>query len=117
MVPSEILYFVQTLEPRWYYDGYPAKFWTRAYNGRWPGPTLRVRRGDVVFLHVRNSLGPNDPEGPSEENSFRFPNTTNVHTHGLHTSGEGSADNIRVSIEPGTEFDYSYVVDPEHATG
>jgi hypothetical protein len=37
----------------YYYDGFPARFWTRAFNGQLPGPTLRVRRGDVVRIRAR----------------------------------------------------------------
>jgi FtsP/CotA-like multicopper oxidase with cupredoxin domain len=99
----------------WYYDGYPARFWTRAFNGQWPAPTLRVRRGDAVHLHFENALKAN--HDPGEHNTFRWPNTTNMHTHGLHVSGEGTADNIRVQIEPGESFDYHYVIEPDHAPG
>jgi FtsP/CotA-like multicopper oxidase with cupredoxin domain len=26
------------------------------YNGSWPGPTIRVRRGDILKAHFKNSL-------------------------------------------------------------
>lgn len=35
---------------------------TRLYNGTYPGPTLRVQRGDHVRVKVVNSLGPDDPK-------------------------------------------------------
>jgi hypothetical protein len=36
---------------------------------------------------------------------------------GLHISGEGSADNIHITVDPGHAFDYNYVIEPDHAPG
>lgn len=49
---------------------------------------------------VTNSLeGPN-PGG--DWNTMKDPNTTNIHTHGLHISGESPADDVLyVKITPG----------------
>ena len=65
---------------------------TFAYNGRVPGPTLRLRPGDRLRVHLVNEL----PQG------------TNLHTHGLLVSPEGNADNVFIHIEPGGSFDYEY---------
>ena len=67
-----------------FYDGYTASFWTRAFSVAGevsiPGPTLRLKKGDAFSITLVNSLGPNAPDSPTEENTYRFPNTTNLHT-------------------------------------
>lgn len=71
------------------------------YNGSVPGPTLRVRPGDVVTVRLVNQLG----------------EATNLHTHGLHVSPEGSSDNIFVMVEPGQEHTYEYRIPADHPSG
>ena len=56
--------------------------WAYTYGGTTPGPTLRVRPGDVLSITLENRLG--EP--------------TNLHTHGLHVSPSGRGDNDFVSI-------------------
>lgn len=55
-----------------------ARVWAKVYRGSFPGPTLRVRPGDTLELHVVNELG--EP--------------TNLHEHGLHVSPIGISDNV-----------------------
>lgn len=74
-----------------------------AYNGRSPGPTLEVREGDRVIIHLRNEL----------------PEETTVHWHGLHIPWQadgspfhpvpagGQAD-IALTIPAGTAGTYWY---------
>ena len=71
------------------------------YNGSLPGPTLRVRPGDTVAVSLANRLG--DP--------------TNLHTHGLHVSPEGSSDNVFRRIDPGTTAQYRYEIPKDHPPG
>ena len=71
------------------------------YNGTVPGPTLRVRPGDVITLTLRNELD----------------SATNLHTHGLHVSPEGTSDNVFVMVEPGQEFTYTYHLPTDHPSG
>lgn len=65
-----------------------------------PGPTIRMDACYTYQLTVTNTLeGPN-PGG--EWNTMKDPNTTNIHTHGLHISGESPADDVLyVEILPG----------------
>ncbi|MGW9412743.1 multicopper oxidase family protein [Arthrobacter cupressi] len=72
-----------------------------AYNGAVPGPTLRVRAGDVLAVHLLNNLG--------EE--------TNLHVHGLHVSPRDNGDNAFISVAPGSSFDYEYRVPEGHPPG
>ncbi|MCO4239784.1 multicopper oxidase family protein [Pseudarthrobacter raffinosi] len=71
------------------------------YNGSVPGPTLRVRAGDVLKIKLVNNLV----------------QATNLHVHGLHVSPEGNGDNVFVSVEPGSSFDYEYNLPDDHPPG
>lgn len=71
------------------------------YNGTSPGPTLRVRRGDVLRVELVNRLDV----------------ATNLHTHGLHVSPEGNGDNIFVQVAPGESFRYEYRIPDDHPVG
>ncbi|CAM9249240.1 unnamed protein product, partial [Hapterophycus canaliculatus] len=79
-------------------------FWgqttTRGFNGQIPGPTIRMEACQTYQLtYINNLEGPN-PSG--DWNSMKDPNTTNIHTHGLHISGESPADDVLyVQLEPG----------------
>jgi suppressor of ftsI len=73
----------------------------RVYEGSFPGPTLRVRPGDRLRVHLANEL----------------PEHTNLHAHGLHVSPEGSSDNIFVHLASGARFDYEYAVPADHPAG
>ena len=71
------------------------------YNGGLPGPTLRVRAGDILNVSLRNGL--TDP--------------TNLHVHGLHVSPEDNSDNMFVMINAGDSFHYSYAIPADHPPG
>ena len=72
-----------------------------AYNGSVPGPTLRVRPGDTLRITLRNGLD----------------QPTNLHTHGLHVSPEGSSDNVFVMVDPGESHTYEYRIPAGHPAG
>lgn len=72
-----------------------------AYNGGIPGPTLRLRPGDVLNVRLVNNLD----------------RPTNLHVHGLHVSPQGNGDNVFVSVDPGSTFDYEYRLPAEHPPG
>ena len=71
------------------------------YNGGLPGPTLVVRPGDRVNVSLENQM--TEP--------------TNLHVHGLHVSPNGNSDNVFVSIDPGSSFDYEYLLPKDHPPG
>ena len=71
------------------------------YNGGIPGPTLRVRAGDVLKIGLVNNLA----------------QATNLHVHGLHVSPEGNGDNVFVSVDSGGTFDYEYKLPANHPPG
>ena len=91
---------------------------TYTYGGTIPGPTLDVRGGDVLEVHLANRL----PELPADEHMVHLyrPHqwtTTNLHTHGLHVSPAGNGDNPFVSVEPGADFDYRIELPADHSAG
>lgn len=71
------------------------------YNGSIPGPTLRVRAGDVLSVRLANNLD----------------QPTNLHAHGLHVSPEGAGDNVFVTVKPGASFGYEYRLPLDHPPG
>lgn len=71
------------------------------YNGSLPGPTLVVRPGDTLAVTLVNQL--TDP--------------TNLHTHGLLVSPEGSSDNVFRRIDAGTTAEYRYQIPDFHPPG
>ena len=57
----------------------------RSMNNRIPAPTLRVNVGDTLRILVVNQLPPNPPTVEPAQH-LRYPNSTNLHTHGLHVT-------------------------------
>ena len=79
------------------------------------GQTLTMVPGNKYVLRFRNLL---PYETPSlEHNVFKDPNVTNVHTHGLHISGESPSDDVTRMFEGGTGGDYVYDIPKDHMGG
>ncbi|WP_078910863.1 multicopper oxidase family protein [Streptomyces sp. NRRL WC-3742] len=109
----------QTLDVRFTEVSVPGygRVTTRTYNGTIPGPTLRVRAGDVLRLTSVNGLPPNPPHARhgGEHPAPHHPNSFNLHTHGMHVSPSGYADNVLREFAPrsvagGPEPRYSSVI-------
>ena len=80
-----------------------------------PGPTLNMIPGNKYVLRFRNLL---PYEAPSAvHNDFKDPNITNVHTHGLHISGESPGDDVTRMFEGGYGGDYVYDIPADHMGG
>ena len=61
---------------------------------------MRMEACQTYQLTVTNALEGANPGG--KWNTMKDPNTTNIHTHGLHISGESPADDVLyVKITPG----------------
>ncbi|WP_432745941.1 multicopper oxidase family protein [Methylobacter sp. G7] len=73
------------------------------YNGTYPAPTIKVKKGDLLKVHFKNSL---PYTGLNMMGDAR--DLTNLHTHGLHVSPEGNSDNTMLSLMSGELFDYEY---------
>jgi FtsP/CotA-like multicopper oxidase with cupredoxin domain len=80
-----------------------------------PGPTIKMAPGNKYVLQFHNTL-PFQPLSTAE-NVFKDPNATNVHTHGLHISGESPSDDVLRVFEGGFGGDYVYDIAPNHMGG
>ena len=94
-------------------------FNTRSYCYRsqcsYPGPTISLIPGDNFTLTLENKLGPYLHGDDHIMNTMHSPNTTNLHTHGLHISP--LVDDVFVEAGPGESLHYPYEVPPDHAPG
>lgn len=88
----------------------------------YPGPTLHVEPGEKLIVHYDNDLAGLDIQDffdpamtPKGGDVPIYPPTLeeaplNLHTHGLHVSPSGNADNVLLSIPAGMGNTYSYDV-------
>ncbi|MDH5612545.1 MAG: multicopper oxidase domain-containing protein [Gammaproteobacteria bacterium] len=93
---------------------------TRAYrqegfNYSIPGPTMYMAPGKKYLLRFKNTL-PYQPLS-ADHNVFKDPNVTNVHTHGLHVSGETPSDDVTRFFEGGFGGDFVYDIPADHMGG
>ncbi|MFM2207641.1 MAG: hypothetical protein RL213_1616 [Bacteroidota bacterium] len=93
---------------------------TRAYrqqggNYSIPGPTIKVVPGNKYVLQLHNTL----PYAAlnTSLNVYKDPNATNIHTHGLHISGETPGDNTMRAFEGGRGGDFVWDIPANHMGG
>lgn len=102
-------------------SGLPDAFELLCYNGESVGPTIRLRRGATFHIRLKNNLpGPVIPSSHATSGDNEQPHdlcTTNLHTHGLHVSPGGIADNVFVDVEPQKEFTFEFTVPIDHPSG
>ncbi len=91
-------------------------------DNNYPAPTLRVDPGERLIIHYDNDLQDltiddfNDPAyTPAGGDVPIYPPVLrsaplNLHTHGLHVSPSGNADNVLLSIPAGMSNTYDYAV-------
>jgi len=80
-----------------------------------PGPTIYMSPGQTYVLTLKNTLPFEDPS--PEHNTLKDPNITNIHTHGLHISGETPGDDVTRLIKGGFCGDYVYDIGTDHMGG
>jgi len=73
------------------------------YNGRYPAPTMKVRKGDLLRVNLKNSLPMLGTNILGHDRDI-----TNLHTHGLHVSPSGNSDNMMIMLMSGDTFTYEY---------
>lgn len=84
------------------------------------GPTLEVRPGDTLRVHLENALPADDPSCQTMPDNINIPhcfNSTNLHTHGLWVSPSGNSDNIFLTLRPGVSFQHEYAIPADHPAG
>eukprot|EP00541_Cyclophora_tenuis_P019130 CAMPEP_0116565794 /NCGR_PEP_ID=MMETSP0397-20121206/14091_1 /TAXON_ID=216820 /ORGANISM="Cyclophora tenuis, Strain ECT3854" /LENGTH=130 /DNA_ID=CAMNT_0004092597 /DNA_START=230 /DNA_END=619 /DNA_ORIENTATION=- len=72
---------------------------TRMLNGLLPGPTLKIKPGDILQVNFQNNLV--DQGIPYIHNRPSAPDESNLHFHGLHISGEEPSDDVLIHLGPG----------------
>jgi FtsP/CotA-like multicopper oxidase with cupredoxin domain len=91
------------------------KTWT--YNGAVPGYTWDVRAGDTIRVDLRNRLPKlHHPPVMRMDRPHEW-TTTNLHTHGLHVSPSGRADNVFRVIPPGADDRLVIPLPKDHTGG
>ncbi len=93
------------------------RLYMRTYEGTVPGPTLRVKPGDVLRIKLINDMPPNRDPSPEDHSLPHHFNTTNLHTHGLHVSPSGISDNVMHAMEPGKSYDVEVAIPSDHIPG
>ena len=77
------------------------KVWGESYNASFAGPTLHVVPGQQVAVTLANKLS----------------TATNLHFHGMHVSSSGNADNVFLSVPPGSSFAYHLDIPADQPQG
>jgi FtsP/CotA-like multicopper oxidase with cupredoxin domain len=93
------------------------RLFVRSYEGMIPGPTLRVRPGDVLRISLVNDLPPDRTPAPAYPDQPHLLNTTNLHTHGLHVSPSGISDNVFRAMPPGGTYDIEIAIPHDQPAG
>jgi FtsP/CotA-like multicopper oxidase with cupredoxin domain len=89
---------------------------TYTFDGSVPGYTWEIRPGDTLKVHLRNRL-PRLPAMPVHMDRPHQWTNMNLHTHGLHVSPAGNADNVFIDIPPGEDQHYEIHVPADHPAG
>jgi suppressor of ftsI len=71
------------------------------YDGSYTPPTLHVKPGDQLDILLVNDLN----------------EATNLHLHGMHVSPSGNSDNIFITVQPHTSFQYVYNIPMDQPVG
>ncbi len=93
------------------------RLYMRMYEDTVPGPTLRVKPGDVLRIKLINDMPPNRDSPPEDHALPHDFNTTNLHSHGLHVSPSGISDNVMRIMEPGESCDVEIAIPSDHVPG
>jgi FtsP/CotA-like multicopper oxidase with cupredoxin domain len=80
-----------------------------------PGPTIEMIPGNTYVLTLKNLLPYSTPS--ASENTFKDPDVTNLHTHGLHVSPASPSDDVMRRVTGTYCGDYVYDVPADHMGG
>jgi len=96
--------------------GAPQLVRTYTYDGVVPGYTWELRPGDLLQVDLVNQLPPL-PDAPMTMDRPHRWTTTNLHTHGLHVSPSGIADNVFLELPPGERQRHKIYIPDDHPAG
>jgi FtsP/CotA-like multicopper oxidase with cupredoxin domain len=97
--------------------GAPKPVRTYTYDGVVPGYTWELKGGDLLLVDLRNHLPALPPHPPMTMDRPHEWTTTNLHTHGLHVSPSGNADNVFLKIPPGHRQLFEIPIADDHPAG
>jgi len=80
-----------------------------------PGPTIHMEPGNKYVLQFKNTLAYEVLS--TSVNVFKDPNASNIHTHGLHISGESPGDDVTRTFEGQRGGDFVYDIPADHMGG
>jgi FtsP/CotA-like multicopper oxidase with cupredoxin domain len=106
-----------TCKPAVVQMGTPKPVRTYTYDGIVPGYTWELKGGDLLRVDLRNHLPALPPQPPMTMDRPHEWTTTNLHTHGLHVSPSGSADNVFLKIPPGGRQLFEIPLPDDHPAG
>jgi FtsP/CotA-like multicopper oxidase with cupredoxin domain len=89
---------------------------TYTLGGHVPGYTWELRAGDTLKVLLQNRL-PKLPRMPVHMDRPHQWTNMNLHTHGLHVSPSGNADNVFLDIPPGCDHRLEIPLPPDHPAG
>jgi FtsP/CotA-like multicopper oxidase with cupredoxin domain len=78
-----------------------------------PSPTIVVKPGDLIRVTIHNDLEEQPSNSPMNE--LRNPNSTNLHTHGLHV--DPAIDNVMIEVPPGGSHTWEIEIPDDHHPG
>lgn len=96
----------------------------RGFDGNAMGPTLELTAGDLLRVRLVNELPANS--GRSSLEALNYPNSTNLHFHGLHVDpreiragvfGDYVVDTADAGVRPGQERQHELHIPSHHAPG
>lgn len=100
----------------WTIQGYRMN--TRGFADSIPGLTLKMKAGDKLRILLKNKLHKESGCAfvPSH-NSYKQPEVTNLHTHGMYVSSTAPSDDVTIAIGQNESYQYSIDIPTEHAAG
>lgn len=90
---------------------------TYTYDQVVPGHTWELDPGDSLRVDLLNKLPKIPRPAVVDLNRPHAWTTTNLHTHGMHVSPAGNADNIFLEVPPGERQHYEIPVSEDHPGG
>lgn len=95
---------------------------TRAFNRKVPGPTIKLKPGQLLALTYTNRLlrsHSTNPKGEQKhvDNKLSGVRQTNLHLHGLHIDGDWPSDTVALILGPRERHTYVAKIVSTHLPG